>query len=338
MANIIAVIWDFDKTLLNGYMQDPIFAHYGVDGAAFWKEVAALPEKYLREQNVKVNPDTIYLNHFIRCAKNGTFPGLNNAMLREFGKELRFYPGIPEIFDKTRDMIASDPSFQEFDIRVEHYIVSTGMTAIIEGTEIRDHVDGVWGCEFIEEETGSGRVISEVGYTIDNTGAVRLPVLGLVQVGGMTCDQAAKAIEQTITQKNIIKNPDVTVRLLNARVAVLGAVKSPHVVSLTSERNTILDVLSQCGDLSDQGLREKVSLYREDNGIRQKYDLDLTQANIFESPAFYVQQNDLIYVQPNKSQNVRSSAFSTFLGVGGSVISALASVTALVISIVNLTK
>lgn len=173
MANIIAVIWDFDKTLLNGYMQDPIFAHYGVDGAAFWKEVAALPEKYLREQNVKVNPDTIYLNHFIRCAKNGTFPGLNNAMLREFGKELRFYPGIPEIFDKTRDMIASDPSFQEFDIRVEHYIVSTGMTAIIEGTEIRDHVDGVWGCEFIEEETAGGRVISEVGYTIDNTTKTR---------------------------------------------------------------------------------------------------------------------------------------------------------------------
>ena len=184
----------------------------------------------------------------------------------------------------------------------------------------------------------TGSMGSVHGYTIDNTGAVRLPVLGLVQVGGMTCDQAAKAIEQTITQKNIIKNPDVTVRLLNARVAVLGAVKSPHVVSLTSERNTILDVLSQCGDLSDQGLREKVSLYREDNGIRQKYDLDLTQANIFESPAFYVQQNDLIYVQPNKSQNVRSSAFSTFLGVGGSVISALASVTALVISIVNLTK
>ncbi len=184
----------------------------------------------------------------------------------------------------------------------------------------------------------TGSMGSVYGYTIDNTGAVRLPVLGLVQVGGMTCDQAAKAIEQTITQKNIIKNPDVTVRLLNARVAVLGAVKSPHVVSLTSERNTILDVLSQCGDLSDQGLREKVSLYREDNGIRQKYDLDLTQANIFESPAFYVQQNDLIYVQPNKSQNVRSSAFSTFLGVGGSVISALASVTALVISIVNLTK
>jgi hypothetical protein len=144
--------------------------------------------------------------------------------------------------------------------------------------------------------------------------------------------------ELKIKEKNIIREPEVTVRLLNARVAVLGAVKSPHVVSLTSERNTVLDVLSQCGDVSEQALRKEVTLYREENGKRSKYHLDLTSTDIFDNPAFYVQQNDLIYVQPNKRQNVKSSAFSTFLGVGGSVISALASVTALAISIVNLTK
>lgn len=184
----------------------------------------------------------------------------------------------------------------------------------------------------------TGSMGSVYGFTIDNKGDVRLPVLGLVHVGGLTCDDAAKTIEQTIVQKNIIKNPDVTVRLLNARVAVLGAVKTPHVVSLTSERNTILDVLSQCGDLSDQGLREKVTLYREDNGIRQKYDLDLTQANIFESPAFYVQQNDLIYVQPNKSQNVRSSAFPTYLSASASILGLVSSITALVFAVLNYTK
>ncbi len=74
MANIIAVIWDCDKTLVDGYMQDPIFEEYGVDPKAFWDEVNALPAKYAAE-GVKVNPDTIYLNHFIRCAKNETFHG-----------------------------------------------------------------------------------------------------------------------------------------------------------------------------------------------------------------------------------------------------------------------
>lgn len=184
----------------------------------------------------------------------------------------------------------------------------------------------------------TGSMGSVYGYTVDNNGNLILPMLDPVYVRNLTCEEAATAIENMIKNKNIIKEPVVTVRLLNARVAVLGAVKSPHVVSLTSERNTVLDVLSQCGDVSDQALRKKVTLYREENGKRSMYHLDLTQADIFESPAFYVQQNDLIYVQPNKSQNVKSSAFSTFLGVGGSVISALASVTALAISIVNLTK
>lgn len=185
---------------------------------------------------------------------------------------------------------------------------------------------------------GSSTMGNVYGYNVDNNGNLTLPMLGEVYVRNMTCEEAAVAIENKIKEKNIIREPDVTVRLLNARVAVLGAVKSPHVVSLTSERNSILDVLSQCGDVSDQALRQNVTLYREENGKRTRYELDLTQTDIFNSPAFYVQQNDLIYIQPNRSQNVRSSAFSTFLGVAGSVISAIASVSALVISIVTISK
>ena len=179
----------------------------------------------------------------------------------------------------------------------------------------------------------TGSMGSVYGYTVDNEGYLTLPRLGRVHVANLTCDDAAKVIENQIKELKMIKDPDVTVRLLNARVAVLGAVKSPRVVSLTSERNTILDVISQCGDVSDQALRQKVQLYREDNGQRRMYELDLTQADIFNSPAFYVQQNDLIYIQPNKSQNVKSSAFSTFLGVGGSIISAISSAVAIVIAV-----
>jgi len=179
----------------------------------------------------------------------------------------------------------------------------------------------------------SGSMGNIYGYTIDNKGYVTLPAIGKVFVINKTCDEAAEAIEQSIIAKNLINEPDVKVQLLNARVAVLGAVKSPRVVSLTSERNTILDVLSQCGDVSDQALRKKVSLYREENGKRERFALDLTQTDIFNSPAFYVQQNDVIYVEPNKSQNVKSSAFSTFLGVGGSIISAISSVVAVIIAL-----
>ena len=174
MSNIIAVIWDFDKTLINGYMEEPLFKKFGVDSKTFWQEVQELPEKYLQEQNVKVNPDTIYLNHIINYTKNGVFRGLNNEMLRGFGRELKFYEGVPEIFDVTKKLINEQEKYREYDIRIEHYIVSTGLTEIIRGSIVSGHVNQVWGCEFIECETKDGqREISEIGYTIDNTTKTR---------------------------------------------------------------------------------------------------------------------------------------------------------------------
>lgn len=173
MANIIAVIWDFDKTLVDGYMQDPIFKEYGVDSREFWKEVNSLPEKYRQEQGVKVNPDTIYLNQFISYAHNGKFEGLNNERFREFGAKLRFYKGIPEIFRETKDLIEKNQRYHEFNIKVEHYIVSTGITEIIKGSVVKEYVDGIWGCEFIEKDEKNIKVISEVGFTIDNTTKTR---------------------------------------------------------------------------------------------------------------------------------------------------------------------
>ena len=171
------------------------------------------------------------------------------------------------------------------------------------------------------------------GYTISNEGSITLPAVGVVEVAGLTTEQAARRIEERIKGKNLINDPEVTVRLLNARVAVLGAVKSPQVVNLTSERNTILDVLAQCGDIADTGLRQKITLYRDENGVLKKYPIDLTTTDVFQNPAYYVQQNDLVYVEPNKSQTVKSSAFYTFLGAGASIVGVIASVVALVFAV-----
>ena len=174
MSNIIAVIWDFDKTLVDGYMQDPIFEKYVVDSKQFWEEVNALPSKYWEEQQVKVNRDTIYLNHFINKTKEGVFKGLNNDVLFELGKKLKFYKGIPEIFEKTKELIEKDSIFQEYNIKVEHYIVSTGMKQMIEGSIIKKYVEDIWGCELIQAKDENGNFeISEIGYTIDNTSKTR---------------------------------------------------------------------------------------------------------------------------------------------------------------------
>lgn len=169
MQNVIAIIWDFDKTLINGYMQSPIFADYGVDEKEFWKEVNSMPAQ-MKEKGIRVNPDTAYLIHFTRKAKDGTFKGLSNEKLREYGAKQRFYAGIPEFLQKTKDMLKDDPECIEYNIRVEHYIVSTGFAEVIRGTTLKDLVEDIWGCELIEGE-GSEKepVISEICYTIDNT-------------------------------------------------------------------------------------------------------------------------------------------------------------------------
>lgn len=174
MSNIIALVWDFDKTLIDGYMQDPIFAEYDVDPSSFWKEVNGLPEKYKKEQGIMINPDTIYLNQFIRYAKDGRFKGLTNAKLKEYGKAQKFYPGALDILKKTKDLIANNTDYQAYDIKLEHYIVSTGFRQVIAGSAVMPYMEYVWGCDLIEGVDDDGDpCISEIGYTIDNTTKTR---------------------------------------------------------------------------------------------------------------------------------------------------------------------
>ena len=124
---------------------------------------------------MRVNPETIYLNQLIRYARTGRIKGLSNSTLKKYGEKVEFFNGVPEIFDLTRSLIEDEVKYQEHDIKVEHYIVSTGLAEIIRGSKVGDIVDGIWGCEFIEtpmDESGE-MVIGEIGYTIDNTTKTR---------------------------------------------------------------------------------------------------------------------------------------------------------------------
>ena len=182
----IAVIWDFDKTLIPGYMQEPLFRHFNVDGRKFWREVNSLPKYLRREGNEMVAEDSIYLNHILSYVRAGVFKGLNNKLLRKLGSELEFYPGLPEFFLAVKEFVANDPVYRKYDIKVEHYIVSTGLRQMILGSKIAEYVDGIWACEFVEmrlppgylqEEVPALReeeiVLQDIGYVIDNTTKTR---------------------------------------------------------------------------------------------------------------------------------------------------------------------
>ncbi len=152
LQNVIAIIWDFDKTLSPHYMQQPLFDAYGIDARQFWAEVAALPAYYARA-GVKVQRDTSYLGHLLSYVKAGRMPGLTNAKLRELGAQIEFFPGIPGLFDRL-DKILVAPPFRDGDLRLEHYIVSTGLAELIRGSAIADRIEGIWASAFIECAAG----------------------------------------------------------------------------------------------------------------------------------------------------------------------------------------
>ncbi|MCK4987907.1 MAG: hypothetical protein KAS40_20375 [Desulfobacterales bacterium] len=186
LQNIIACIWDFDKTLSPGYMQAPIFELYNVDPKKFWKEVDELPAYYKNDGLDLISTDTLYLNHILTYTRQGTFRGLNNARLRKLGGKIELYEGLPDFFDQIKHFAATNPEYGQHEIQVEHYIVSTGLRQMILGSQIAPHVDGVWGCEFVEHAPPPGyldtgkkkisqdiKIISQIAYALDNTTKTR---------------------------------------------------------------------------------------------------------------------------------------------------------------------
>ncbi|WP_306599852.1 HAD family hydrolase [Geothrix sp. 21YS21S-2] len=153
--NVIAMVWDFDKTLIPGYMQEPIFKAFGVDETAFWREVNALPGFFAR-LDVTLHPDTAYLNHLLTYVHHGRMPGLTNARLRELGGGIVFHPGLPDFFERIQRRLEDDPEARRFELRLEHYVVSTGLKAMIEGSAIKPFVKGIWASEFLESPAPPG--------------------------------------------------------------------------------------------------------------------------------------------------------------------------------------
>ena len=143
-----------------------------------------------------------------------------------------------------------------------------------------------------------------VSYLVDNDGNINFPKLGKIHVVGMTKQELQDYITEKISPNfSNDEHPIVTVTMSNYRVTVMGEVTSPRVVSVNSERMSILEAIASAGDLGIYGKRTNVLLIREDEqGEKTAHRLDLTNANIINSPYYYVQQNDIIYVTPNQTK------------------------------------
>lgn len=139
-------------------------------------------------------------------------------------------------------------------------------------------------------------------YLVDNEGYIEFPTLGRLKVYGMTKGEVEEMIKEKI-KSNFTTPPIVTVRMANYTISVLGEVSSPNIYNISNERINVLEAIAMSGDLTLFGKRDNVKLIRENaDGTKNIVTLDLNDANIVHSPYYYLQQNDILYVEPNKAK------------------------------------
>lgn len=157
------------------------------------------------------------------------------------------------------------------------------------------------------------------GYTVNDGGYIDFPVLGKIHVAGKNREEIAAFIKNELITKNLVKDPVVTVEFMNLYIAVLGEVNKPGRYAIDHDKITLLDALSMAGDLTIHGKREKVTVIRKEENIQQVYNVDLCSGeNLYVSPVYYLQQSDVVYVEPNNvrarqatvnGNNIRSTSF-----------------------------
>ena len=178
-----------------------------------------------------------------------------------------------------------------------------------------------------------------MGYVVDNDGMIDFPVLGPIKVAGLTRWELSDLIKKRLIDDDLLTDAVVTVEFMNFKVSVIGEVNNPGTFSIDGDKVTVLQAISLARDLTIFGERENVTIIRERDGKRTMYEINLCDVSMFESPAYYLQQNDVVYIQPSKVKARQSTTddkalrMTTIFVSGGSLILSLAS---LIVGIVGM--
>ena len=169
--------------------------------------------------------------------------------------------------------------------------------------------------------------------TVDKEGKIQLPIIGEIDCDGLTRNELAKKIENTIRENGMVHDPIVIIQFADVKFSVLGEVARPGQFSITKDRISLFDALAMAGDLTIYGQRENVALIREENCMRTVHYFDLKNPDILTSPYFYLQQDDVVYVTPNKYKaqageiNQNRSFYISLVSVAVSVATLLVTIT-----------
>lgn len=170
----------------------------------------------------------------------------------------------------------------------------------------------------------SAGVEVNAGYRVDDEGNIVFPVLGKINVGGKTLKEVSETIETMIEEGSYIKSPEVTIEFLNFKYTVLGAINSKGTYTVDGDKVTILEAIAKAGDLAKNARLDRIAVIRMVDGKQEIYYNDIRTAEIFKSPTYFLQQNDIVYVEPKyKERNENAWQTATFIVSLGSLASTI---------------
>jgi polysaccharide export outer membrane protein len=152
-------------------------------------------------------------------------------------------------------------------------------------------------------------VAQQQTYLVDTNGEIEFPVLGKLKIGGLTRDETIDLLKNRLSP-HYIKEPNINIRIANYKISVMGDVKVPGTYNIPNERITILDALALAGDINISGKRDNILIIREEDNQKVQYRVDIRSNQLLTSPVYYLQQNDVVYVEPNYARIQSASANS----------------------------
>lgn len=226
---------------------------------------------------------------------------------------------------------------QEIEQRFEVYIHEDDLLAIMVNSKDPE-LAMPFNMPMVTYQIGAGGASSGqnrvLGYLVDVNGDIDFPILGKLHVAGLTRLELRELIKNKLIEGDLIKDPVVTVQFLNYKVSVMGEVARPGSFNIQGDRITLLEALSMAGDLTIYGRRDRVAVIREKDGQRTILFHDLRSADVFTSPCYYLQQNDIVYVEPNKAKSEQSGINqNNSVSVWLSAVSVLAALASLIVTL-----
>jgi polysaccharide export outer membrane protein len=171
--------------------------------------------------------------------------------------------------------------------------------------------------------TSQSTINQATGYLVNQNGYIQFPIIGNIKVAGLTEEELKSTLTEKLTSNKLLMDPLVNIRLLNFKVTVLGEVRDPKVITVQNEKISILEAIGLAGDLTIYGKRNNVLLIRQENGKKIIRRINLNSDKILTSPYFYLKNNDIVYIEPNKARVASSSRSQVILPIVFSILSFL---------------